>query len=510
VKLDKTIAELNDTKSNLEAETVLRKHHQEAELKISKFCDYISSILTQAVDHIDSINQVVSDAFTKEKNHIQIIEALKFKLAEKLTNLENNVTDAENTLRVDINDFIENFSRSTDSSKNQLDQIGATIDKVTKGLENENMAQLRQSLASTFNGFQDVISKLRSIEVDVLSGFKDRLGLLKTSTTQSISLVVKDIDTLSLTLSQNFERIDNNTSKAFSNLQTSLLEQLSLLDNIKNEFSGKIGTSIEHFSSLDDKLHRLMTEQIEKSSVFKNKFMEFITDAHNRQVQEFESIVSAMKHEFATSVNAVQLLKDSHTSDLQKLRSALQDHTSKKLDISRASLSKDIKQIGLKHTEEVEEFKKTSLQKIDTEISSLVIREVDYVEAETSQLNNTIALEQSRCDYHQTKANEATENISSGLVKNLQMPISAELEALKKHVLQAHSKQCTLLDALSTSTSGKLSTVAHGLGESGRIVQTIKPNDFLTTNSTDLKRSRTKSEYLEEISKMDRPKRTKL
>ena len=136
---------------------------------------------------------------------------------EKLTGLENNVTDTESTLKVDMNNFIVNFSHSTDSSKNQLDQIAATVNEVTKSLENEKMTQLRQSLTGTFNGFQDVISKLRSIEVDVLSGFKDRLGLLKTSTTQSISLVVKDIDTLNLTLSQNFQRIDNNTSKAFSN-----------------------------------------------------------------------------------------------------------------------------------------------------------------------------------------------------------------------------------------------------------------------------------------------------
>ena len=247
----------------------------------------------------------MSEAFTKEKIHIKTIEDLKFKLMEKLTGLENNVTDTESTLKVDMNNFIVNFSHSTDSSKNQLDQIAATVNEVTKSLENENMTQLRQSLTGTFNGFQDVISKLRSIEVDVLSGFKDRLGLLKTSTTQSISLVVKDIDTLNLTLSQNFERIDNNTSKAFSNLQTSLLEQLSLLDNIKNDFSGKLGTGVEHIASLDDKLNRLMKEQIEKSSVFKNKFTEFITDAHNRQFQDFESIVRTMKHEFANSVNNV-------------------------------------------------------------------------------------------------------------------------------------------------------------------------------------------------------------
>lgn len=504
------MAELDDVKSHLEAETALRKRHQETEVKLSKYCDHITNILKNAVNQIDSINEIISDAFTKEKIHIKTVETLKSKLTGNMTNFEHNVKDVVRTLKDDMHDFVEGVSQSADQNQKKITQIIEMVDHATQDLENEKIKQLRQSLTSTFSGFQDLLSKLKSIEIDVLSGFNNRLNVLKINTTESISLVVKDIDTLNLTLVQNFERIDNSTNEAFSNMQISLLEQLSLLDSIKNEFSGKVDNSVKQIASLDDKLNGLMKEQIKKSSMIKDKLMEFVSDAHNRQVQEFESILNLMKNEVMNSVSSVEVFKTDHTDALQNLRSALHDHTSTNINISQASLSNDIKHIMSEQTGKVEEFKKSTLQRIDNEVSSLVTREVELVSAETENLRNTISVEQSRYECHQSHVNDVTENISFAIVNNVKKPINAELEALKSRVLQDQTKQSALLGDISSFVSGKLSELAHGLDESGSVVQKITPNDTLTTSAIDLKRCRNKSEYLEEISKMDRPKRTKM
>ncbi|KKK18056.1 Kinesin-like protein [Aspergillus ochraceoroseus] len=486
--LEQTEIVLQNTKSQLEEEEVLRKAHQETEHQLRDISTGLVSTIDQTVQDIDRLHAKLGRKADLDTVNTEIWELSTAEVSNITRQIDSRVETFQaqhaklmESMSNKLHEFFSSELSHVEQTQAKLSEISTSIDKA--------QCNAKAETSGAHDEMNNVLEEIKDLREDVKAKVGEGLNGLSLAAARISEEVIGEFAEFHAELHTSYSNLGKDLKNVFEGMVTHLTEQKNEINRLRLELQNANRQNIDATRKASSHLAQTLEEENATAEAERDILMSQIKalmdESRHKQLNRLKAKIDNLRTDLSSSGDMLEHVTAQHDRQVDEWVFKSEQFA------KDVNASKDEIKIKMQHDWEAFDQRNSSIQKTTESVHKETVRIVDAqmndMGKQMEALDDFVAKARSQ-NYHYRDAHLATLDSIATDIHQSYSTIQEQNEALGSRIHQLQGQTTQDHTALKESADPLLSEVRKPLADLSADIQNRSLEEYVATGVTPQKR----------------------
>ncbi|CAI7607828.1 unnamed protein product [Penicillium manginii] len=486
--LEQTEGTLKDTSEKLDEETAVRKAHEETESRLREIGAEILTTLDHTVADVDGLHAKLDRKDNLETDNRQIWQASTGELSTVTQHIDTRLEDFQSrhaelldNMSIRIHQFVGDELNSVQSTRSQLQEFGASLEKVE--------TQAKNQTSSAHDEMNEVLEEIKVLREDVKTKVGEGLNGLSAAAARISKEVIGEFGEFHSELHSSYSVLGKDLKSMFEHITSHIDQQKSEINRLRLELQEANRLTVDANRKASSNLAQALEEEHATAQTERDAMMSQI---RNLLEESSQKQTSRLKGKFDTVRTDLSASGDSLEQATAHYDRSVDEWIFKEEQFAKdVNASRDDIKTKMQNDWETFDQRNASIQRATESVHQETVRIVDAQMSDMSTQMEALDDFVAKARSHNGRFHEAQLGSLDSMANNvreMRSAVDGQLNGLGENVEQLQEDMDVHAEDLQQSALPLQEHVRQPLAELRENVHSHPMKEYLPTGATPQKR----------------------